>query len=110
MTFYFCLNAIDNQQLSGLQFILEAPDGSVDQLNAVGPMNGNCFGPITFPSSHHLDALRASYTPAGVGSISILLNNSWSKPIGAQKQIGVEQIEVTQWDFNAESEFRAAPG
>ena len=72
------------------------------QLNPIGPQLGDCFGPILFPPGKHLDAITATYTPSGVGSLIFNVNGIDSVTLGAQNQVVEPDVEITRWTFSRE--------
>lgn len=44
------------------------------QLNAIGPMTGNCYGPLELAGLGSMIGLSATSTSKGVGSVSFLIS------------------------------------
>ena len=75
------------------------------QLDPIGPQTGDCIGPIKFPKGTHLDAITATYTTSGIGSLIFNIDGNDSVPLGAQNEAQDPDVEITKWEFNRQREF-----
>ena len=102
--FYFCESVEDDNRLSGLQLLLESPTEGVEplKLNALGPMNGECFGRQVKSEGSQMNSLTAAYAPIGITALSFEVDGNFgaigNASIGSSS--GGSYPVLTRWNFD----------
>ena len=72
------------------------------QLGSIGPMAGNCYGPLELPGLGSMIGLSATSTTKGVGSVSFIITEDQRPMAIGQEVQGTSIPEVTTWTFDSE--------